>query len=159
MIYSQEYHSGVMRNNAMPDTTETFTIHLPASAAHRLRRVAEIARRPVDEVAVETLCASLPPLLEDVPAAFQADLAHLETLSNEALRAQVRASVSPENVARYETLKPIRVERPLTEAEHQEYEALRFEADSLMFRKAYAALLLKWRGERIPTVAELDSDH
>jgi hypothetical protein len=29
------------------------------------------------------------------------------------------------------------------------------EADRLMFRKAYAAVLLKWRGERIPTLAEL----
>ena len=143
----------------MPSITETFTIHLPASAARRLRRVAEIARRPVDEVMVETLCASLPPLFEDIPAAFQADLAHLETLSNEALCAQMRTSVSPENVARYETLKAIRAERALTEAEHQEWEALRFAADSLMFCKAYAALLLKWRGERIPTLAEFDIDN
>ena len=64
-------------------TTETLTIHLPVSAARRLRRVAEIARRPVDEVLAETLYAILPPLLEDVPAAFQADLARLETLPSE----------------------------------------------------------------------------
>ena len=143
----------------MPISTETLTIHLSASAARRLRRVAEIARRPVDEVAAETLCASLPPLFEDVPAAFQADLAHLETLSSEALRAQMRAIVRSENVTRYETLKAIRAERPLTRAEHREWETLCFEADSLIFRKAYAALLLKWRGERIPTLAELDTDH
>jgi hypothetical protein len=28
-----------------------------------------------------------------------------------------------------------------------------------MFRKAYAAVLLKWRGERIPTLAELETQH
>jgi hypothetical protein len=42
-------------------TTETLTIHLPVSAARHLRRVAEIARRPVDEVLAETLYATLPP--------------------------------------------------------------------------------------------------
>ena len=135
-------------------TTETLTIHLPVSAARRLRRVAEIARRPVDEVLAETLYATLPPLLEDVPAAFQADLAHLETLPNEALHEQLRALLPPEHVTRDETLQAIRAERQLTEVEQQEWESLRLEADRVMFRKAYAAVLLKWRGERLPTVAE-----
>ena len=138
-------------------TTEALTIHLPASAAHRLRRVAEMTRRSVDEVVAETLCASLPPLLEDVPPAFQAALSHLETLSSEALRAQMQETLSAENVARYETLKASRAKRPLTIAEQQEWETIRFAADSLMFRRAYAALLLKWRGEHIPTLAEFEA--
>jgi len=103
-------------------TTETLTIHLPASAARRLRRMAEIARRPVDEVLAETLYATLPPLLEDVPAAFQADLARLETLPSEALHEQMRAVLRPENVTRYETLQAIWAERQLTEVEQQEWE-------------------------------------
>jgi hypothetical protein len=138
-------------------TTETLTIHLPASAARRLRRVAEIARRPVDEVLAETLYATLPPLLEDVPAAFQADLVHLETLPSEALHEQMRALLRPENVTRYETLQAIRAERQLAEVEQQEWESLRLEADRVMFRKAYAAVLLKWRGERIPILAGLET--
>jgi len=138
-------------------TTEALTIHLPASAVHRLRRVAEMTRRSVDEVVAETLCASLPPLLEDVPPAFQAALSHLETLSSEALRAQMQETLSAENVARYETLKASRAKRPLTVAEQQEWETIRFAADSLMFRRAYAALLLKWRGEHIPTLAEFEA--
>jgi hypothetical protein len=136
-------------------TTETLTIHLPASAARRLRRVAEIAHRPVDEVLAETLYATLPPLLEDVPAAFHADLARLETLPSEALHEQMRAVLRPENITRYETLQAIRTERRFLESEQQEWESLRFEADRLMFRKAYAAVLLKWRGERVPSSAEL----
>jgi hypothetical protein len=138
-------------------TTETLTIHLPVSAARRLRRVAEIARRPVDEVLADTLYATLPPLLEDVPAAFQVDLAHLETLPSEALHEQMWAVLRPENVTCYETLQAIRAERGLTEAEQQQWESLRLEADRLMFRKAYSAVLLKWRGERIPTLAELEA--
>src|SRR5919202_213240 len=58
---------------AMSDVTETLTIHLPVAAAQRLRRVAEISRRAVDDMIADTLDASLPPLLEDVPTAFQAD--------------------------------------------------------------------------------------
>jgi hypothetical protein len=79
--------------------------------------VAEIARRPVDEVLAGTLYATLPPLLEDVPAAFQADLARLETLPSEALHEQMRAVLRPENVTRYETLQAIWAERQLTEVE------------------------------------------
>lgn len=45
----------------------------------------------------------------------------------------------------------------LTEAERQELEHLRQQNDLLMFQKAYAALLLKWRGERVPTVTELEA--
>ena len=141
----------------MSTTTETSTIHLPGSAARRLRRVAEIARRPVDVVAAETLCASLPPLLEDVPPAFQADLARLETLPSEELHEQMRAMLPPENVTRYENLKATQAERFLTDTEHQEWEMLCFEADRLMFRMAYAALLLKWRSEHVPTLAELET--
>jgi hypothetical protein len=63
----------------------------------------------------------------------------------------------PENVTRYEALKATRAERCLTDTEQQEWETLRIEADRLMFRKAYAALLLKWRGEHVPTLAELET--
>ena len=142
----------------MPSLTETFTIRLPASAARRLRRVAEIARQPVDEVVAKTLNSSLPPLLEDVPQAFQADLARLEALPGGALREHLQATLDPANVTRYEALKALRAKRPLTETEQHEWEALKFEADSLMFRKAYAAVILKWRGERVPTLAELAAE-
>jgi hypothetical protein len=135
-------------------TTETLTIQSPVTAARRLRRVAEIARRPVDEVLAETLDAALPPLLENVPAAFQADLARLETLPSAVLRQQMRALLPLENITRYEALQGIRADRQLTEMEQQEWETLRFEADGLMFRKAYAAVLFKSRGEGIPTLPD-----
>jgi hypothetical protein len=41
-------------------TPKTLTIQVPASTACRSRRVAEMARGPVDEVLAETLYASLP---------------------------------------------------------------------------------------------------
>ena len=84
-------------------------------------------------------------------------MARLETLASEALHEQMRAVLRPENITRYETLQAILAERRLTEAEQQEWERLRLEANGLMFRKAYAAVLLKWRGERFPTLAELET--
>ena len=139
----------------MTSSTETLTVQLPAAAAHRLRRVAALTGRPVDAVIADTLNATLPPLLEDVPLAFHADLAHLETLSNDALHAQMRALLPAASVTRADALQSLRVQRPWTAAERQEWDTLQLEADRLMFRKAYAAVLLKWRGERILSVAEL----
>ena len=136
--------------------TETFTIQLPVTAARRLRRVAEIARRPVDEVIADTLRVNLPPLLEDVPPAFRNDLAALETLSGDDLAQQVRATLNLEQMRHYDALLAANASGTLDEAGRQELNRLRTEADRLMFRKAYAALLLKWRGQRVPTPAELE---
>ena len=138
----------------MSDVTETLTIHLPVAAAQRLRRVAEISRRAVDEVIADTLAASLPPLLEDVPTAFQADLATLEPLPTEHLRQHLDATLDPAQLAHYDTLLAAAATRPLTPREQEELAALRLQADRLMFRKAYAAVLLKWRGERVPVPVE-----
>lgn len=141
----------------MAAATETLTIHLPAADARRLRRIAEISRRPVDEVVAETLRSVLPPLLEDVPPVFREELAGLEMLPSEGLWQQMRAELDPELVARYDALLAAHSAGKLDEAGQQALATLRREADSLMFRKAYAALLLRWRGERIPTLAELEA--
>lgn len=137
--------------------TETLTIHLPAAAARRLRRVAEISRRPVDEVIAQTLQSNLPPLLEDMPSTFQEDLAALERLPTPALWQQMRAELDPESLDRYDSLLAANADGTLDEAGREELARLRTEADRLMFRKAYAAVLLKWRGERVPTLAELEA--
>ena len=137
---------------------ETLTIHLPAEAARRLRRVAEISRRPLDEVIADTLQGSLPPLLEDVPPSYQAELAGLESMSTEALWQQFRAEISAPRIARYDQLLAANASGALDEAGRAELFELRHAADQLMYRKAYAALLLRWRGERIPSLTELEAE-
>ena len=143
----------------MTIATETLTIHLPVQAAHRLRRVAEIAQRSIDEVISDTLQSNLPPLLEDVPLAFRAELAQLETWSNEALRQQVFATLDSANSDRYDDLLATMETGPLSDSEKKELSDLRNQADRLMYRKVYAALLLKWRGERVPTLAEMEANN
>lgn len=141
----------------MTVTTELVTIRLPVEAANRLRRVAEIAHRPIDDVVTETLQSTLPPLLDDLPVAFQPALAQLETWSNEALRHQLYTIVDDETLDRYDELLTQNSADQLSASERDELDHLRQQNDLLMFRKAYAALLLKWRGERVPTLTELEA--
>ncbi len=142
---------------AMSEATETLTIHLPVEAVRRPRRVAEISQRAVDEVIAETLDTNLPPLLKDIPAAFQAELATLETLSTDHLRQEVYATIDPDQLTRYDALLAANTDGSLDQAGQEDLAMLRMQADRLMFRKAYAALLLKWRGERVPTPAEIET--
>jgi len=127
----------------MTTSTEILTIQLPASAARRLCRVAEISRRPLDEVIAQTLQSSLPPLLEDMPLAFQEDLRTLEPLPTLARWQQTRAAVAPAHLAHYDSLLAANAAGTLDKAGQEELSRLRMEADRLMFRKAYAAVLLK----------------
>ena len=142
----------------MTATTEMFTIRLPLAAARRLRHVAEISQRPIDEVVAETLRVTLPPGLEDVPPAFRAALVQLETRSTADLWQEMQATLPAPQVARYDALLRQHATSTLDSAGEKELAHLRAEADQLMFRKAYAALLLKWRGERIPSLTGLDSE-
>ena len=140
----------------MSGSTEVITVQLPLATVRRLRRVAEIAQRPVDKVVAETLQSSLPPLLEDVPTAFHKKLAELEMLSNKELLQQVYAKFAPASVARYDALLAVNTAGSLAPQEQEELRQLRADANLLMFRKAYAAVLLKWRGEHVPALAELE---
>lgn len=141
----------------MTVATELVTIRLPVQAANRLRRVAALAHRPIDEVVAETLQSTLPPLLDELPAAFQPLLAQLESWSSDALRRQMYATIDDALLDRYDELLAQHAIGNLSAAESQELAALRQQSDLLMFQKAYAALLLKWRGERVPTLTELEA--
>lgn len=141
----------------MTVATELVTIRLPTQAVNRLRRVAAIAHRPIDDVIAETLQSTLPPLLDELPATFQPLLAQLESWSSEALRHQLYTTVDDERLERYDELLERNARGTLSTEEQQELSALRRQNDLLMFQKAYAALLLKWRGEHVPTLAELEA--
>ncbi|HRJ44628.1 MAG: hypothetical protein KJZ86_11575 [Caldilineaceae bacterium] len=143
----------------MTASAETLTVRLPAAAMERLRRVSQISRRPIDTLVADTLEASLPPLLETVPDEYRSDLAVLESLSSIELREQIFAQLDEKTVERYDFLLERNSSGTLRPAQEQELDALRRSADLLTYRKVYAALILKWRGEYIPSSAELQSTH
>ncbi|MGH8063865.1 MAG: hypothetical protein ACRERE_01245 [Candidatus Entotheonellia bacterium] len=137
--------------------THAITIHIPDSLYDQLKRTAELSHRSMDTIVAQSLSHSISPLLEDVPAEYQADVYPLLEMDEAALQAEVRRIFSTEHWEEYETLLEKKKAGGLTATEQARLEVLRREADILMFRKAYAAVLLKRRGYHPPSLHELPS--
>ncbi len=85
------------------------------------------------------------------------ELVTLETLDDQALWQAARGTASPQQQAQHRLLLEKNRSDTLTPAEQETLARLRQDADRLMLRKAYAYVLLKWRGYRLPTLAELEA--
>lgn len=87
-----------------------------------------------------------------MPEEFQAALAALDRLEDEALWRLARGRRSGDEMCRYEVLLEQTQERELSALERQELAHLRYEADLFVLRKAQAAALLRWRGHVVQPV-------
>lgn len=134
---------------------QAVTIKLPNDIYEQLQRTAELTKRPLDTVIAQSLSHSLSPLLEEIPANYQKDVFPLLEMNDKALQKEVENTFPAKAWAEYEALLQQKKERSLTESEQTRLDALRYQADLLTFRKAYAAVLLKRRGHRIPSISEL----
>lgn len=135
--------------------THAVTINLSDRVYSQLKRTAELSRQPLETIVEQSLAHSLSPLLEDIPAEYQADVYPLLQMDEAALQREVRRLFPAEQWAEYEILLEKKKGEALTVREEARLDTLRREADVLMFRKGYAAVLLKRRGYRVPTVDEL----
>jgi hypothetical protein len=120
-----------------------------------LLRIAEATHQPVEALVAQSVLSNLPPSVDNATPELQPELLHLQSLSIEELRAIAQAQVEPAQHVRHTELLAQHEARSLTPAEQQELSSLRQAADHLMLRKAYAWSLLRWRGQRIPALAEL----
>jgi predicted transcriptional regulator len=111
--------------------SEVISIVVPEQLLERLNRQAEAARRPVEEMVVAALADSIPTPPKHLPDDIRKELSVLETLSDDALR-QMAASVMNSDEGPAYTPGDA--------------------SDLLMLRKAYALVLLKWRGHALQTV-------
>jgi hypothetical protein len=137
---------------------ETVTLTLPDSVLQPLKRTAQAVQQPIEELLVTALEASLP-ALQELPDELIADLTALETLDSEALWQVMKETVPSETQADLSDLLERRQRdplTPLTTAEQERLASLQQQADLVMLRKARAAVLLRFRGKRLPTLAELD---
>ena len=136
---------------------DTVAIKVPRLLFHRLERLADLTHQPLDSVIERTLSSNLPPLPEDLPDRARDALIALEGLSDDDL-GRVMHSVFPEEQhAQFVVLREKDRAGMLTDMERVILDQLREEGDLLVLSKAYAALLLKWRGHRLPTLAELEA--
>lgn len=134
---------------------QAVTISLPETVYRRLQHAAEIAGKPITEIATQSIQESLPPLLEAIPARFRADLQIMQQFADDELWRIARSVVVPKDQRRYRRLLRKNSSAALSIRERQTLTELRATADKIMLQKAYAYLLLKWRGYRIPTLTEL----
>jgi hypothetical protein len=132
-------------------SVETVTLQIPEILYQRLVNTARATQRPLEEVILHALQIGSPPEWDNVPPEFQADLAALDKLDDNTLWQIARSHITAADMERYNTLLEGNSKNILTEAERLELMAQRQEADRFMLLKAQAAVLLRWRGHRVPT--------
>jgi len=121
------------------------TLDLPISVYDDIKRAAEKANRPLAELLVEAVTA-VAPVLDTAPDDLRSALAHLAYLNDAALWQAARATIGIDQRKRSQLLHDLKQQRPLTNEERAEDEALlRLYRETVLVR-AQAALLLKQRG-------------
>jgi hypothetical protein len=130
--------------------TESITLQIPDPLYQRLASTAQATHRPIEEVVLHSLKVGSPPAWDNnVPEEFQADLAALDRLEDEALWKIAQARKTNSEMKQYEALLQKKQEHTLSDAERTELTALRVEGDRFMLRKAQAAAILRWRGHTV----------
>ncbi len=136
--------------------SQTITIQLSDKTFRQLQRAAELAQQPLDALVESSLAHSLPPLLEEIPPAYQADVYPLLMMSDAERMAQAQQTFPPDRWAEYERLLAKKKESALTPQEQMQLDTLHRQADILTFRKGYAAVLLKRHGYHPLSLADLN---
>lgn len=129
-------------------------IALPTEALEHLQQLADAQQRTVDEVVRDLLLqelSGLPPL----PVAVEAELAALESLSDDALWLLADSTLTDSQQQELAALNDAAQQRPLTEAEAQRQQELIDAYNRLLVRRAHAASILKGRGHDLDKLTAL----
>ncbi len=136
-------------------TTKNVTLPLPEALLVRFQQMAKATSQPVTALLVRAVEVGGPPNWEEAPARFQADLAALDRLDDDALWCVARSRRSEAEMARLQELLDKNANQLITSQEQSELAQYSEEADLLMLRKAHAVALLRWRGHAIPPAEKL----
>jgi len=130
-------------------------VPLPEPVYQYLKQIAIATRRPVEQVAQESIVGNLPPSVATMPVEMQDELLEFQNMPLHELQQVAASQMSPAQQARHRQLLEENAAGLLTPAERDELAALRTVADRLMLRKAYAWAVLRWRGQAVPALDEL----
>ncbi len=133
---------------------ETITLTLPERLDDSIRRMAQATQQPVESLLVSALQASLPSL-DGLPQDLTQELVSLETLDIRALWHVLAETMDKTHAQELEELLHHKQAGVLSPSQAQRLDELQRAADRVMLRKARAAVLLRFRGQRIPTLGEL----
>jgi len=133
----------------------TVTLRLPEDIYNRLKQSARVAERPMEEVVMQSVKAGMPPSVDSLPPEYREEFLAMEHLSDEQLWHVAESAMPAGCQRRYTYLLRKNQAGGLTEREREQLAQLGAEARKLTLRKAHAYALLRWRGQCIPTSAEL----
>ncbi len=131
--------------------SHAITIHMSDILYQQLRQAASLFHQPAETIILNSLNHTLPPLFQEIPGEYHRDVFPLLSMNDDELQDESQRTFSPERWQEYERLLERKKTTPLTRDEEHTLETLRHEADVVMFRRSYAAVLLKRRGYQLPT--------
>ncbi len=121
-------------------------ITIPDEMTNQLQQLAGTRQQPVEQLVMERLRQLLDDRLSQLPSAEQAELAALQYLSDDALRAIAAEQMSQTVQRRMGVLMEQNNQGTITQEALQELAAFVDRGDQLMLRKAEAVRLLHQRG-------------
>jgi hypothetical protein len=130
------------------------TLDLPDEVYERVRRTAKGMKQPLHK-ALSTIVQAATPSLAKVPLQYRAELEAMEDFSDEELWHASERRLAHNKQRRLNALLEKNKSRELSAREQKTLAELRTEADQLTLHRAYAFLLLKYRGNGIPNVTDL----
>ncbi len=129
----------------MTHNGQTVSVELPEPIFRRLRHIAEVTHRSVEDVLATTVDAALPQT-PGVPPEVADDLAAMAVFSDTALWTAAETTLSPEQQRRLNQLTQAGEAHLLTDAEAAELTQLIDAYDRAVLRRAKALALLAQRG-------------
>jgi hypothetical protein len=131
------------------------TIELPDDVFQRLSQLAEAMNRPVAEVVAQSFVGIFPPEIDLASSELRPELLKMQFLSDAELLLIAQAVVTAEQQSYHEDLLAKNAANSLSDDEQAELVRLRSMIDRQMLCKAHAWSILRWRGHRVPTLAEI----
>jgi len=128
----------------------TITVRLPKPVYRRLNQQAKIFNRPLDDIVVQTIKRSLPLWHDTIPPDFEKELAQMNALSLAQLQKIAKSKLPADQQRKLDRLLEKNSEGTITVNELAVLDAVQFEANSLMLRKAKALALLHRMGFPLP---------
>lgn len=131
---------------------QAVTLNLPESLYEQIKRAAEKAQRPVNDLLVEAV-AAVASVIDTAPENLRSALAQMAYLNDAALWQAARSTMPADQQARLETLHfKLQQQGSLTAEEQAEEESLLALYRETILIRAQAAVLLKQRSYNISDV-------
>ena len=123
--------------------TQAITIELPESLYVQLEQTATLSHQSIDKIIAQSLTHSLPPVLQDIPSQYQADVFSLLEMDVVGLQAEAQRTLPAHIWEEYHTLLDKKKQEGLSKTGTTCLDSLRYEADLITLRKGYGTVLLK----------------